>query len=152
MNAVIAAEIFRMVRASYARLRYFPPSRLNVTIKSLSVFLVMILFSSLIFFQGDALPHETVLIKGSVCLPMHTDRRSLIFFYAFYIPVLFVIPLIVILSITARVLYKNMLPTNGRTRQLATYFFRIIAVFIVMWIPTIFLFFVFPAGNHWVRS
>ena len=90
----------------------------------------------------------------------YTDRMcftdaSTFFFWFAYVPLFMLIPLAYVLWSCGHILYHGMVPPVGRRRNLALYFFRLIFVFVFMWLPFILITFVVnPAipgpQNPWV--
>ena len=70
-----------------------------------------------------------------------TDASTLFFWFAF-VPLFMLIPLVYVLWSCGNILYKGMVPPVGRRRNLALYFFRLIFVFVFMWLPFIVITFV----------
>jgi hypothetical protein len=61
------------------------------------------------------------------------------------------LPTIYIVYVLVRVWRKQLMPTKGKQRNLAIYFFRLIVVFFVMWVPSLFLMFISPSfTSSWV--
>ena len=70
-----------------------------------------------------------------------TDASTWFFWFAF-VPLFMLIPLVYVLWSCGNILYKGMVPPVGRRRNLALYFFRLIFVFVFMWLPFIVITFV----------
>jgi hypothetical protein len=92
------------------------------------------------------LPHQARLSAGLACLPHEYDTASTIFQWVVFAPLFFLIPTAYSLYVAADVMRRRLLPPQGKKRNLAIYFFRLVVVFLVMWIPSILLLFV--AGGH----
>jgi hypothetical protein len=94
----------------------------------------------------DFLPHQARLSAGIACLPHEYDTASTIFQWLVFAPFFALIPTVYSLYVAVDVMRRKLLPPQGKKRNLAIYFFRLVVVFLVMWIPSIFLLFV--AGGH----
>lgn len=153
LNAVIAREIHKMLRCSHHRQRYFPPKRRVVALHAIVVYLWAAVVASLGIIPGGGVLPMTTLRLGAGCTPVEYNTASTIFFFTLYLPLFCLIPVTYVLYVAFDVFRKKLLPLTGKTRELAIYFFRLIAIFVFMWLPT--LIFVFFAGselNIWVRA
>lgn len=95
------------------------------------------------------LPHRINAYNGFVSISMAYDRGSRFFFFAVFYPMLNGIPLMFSLWATFDILWKKKLPSSGKRREQAIYFFRIILVFLIMWVPGLFCFFVLGSVDPW---
>ena len=151
LNAVIAKHLHAMLRCCNRRQRYFPPTTKRVVMESLSVYLYMGFLASWPFIPF--LPHRPRLTVGLACLPQAYDKTSEIFFWIIFLPCFALIPTGYALYVAFDVYYNELLPpmdsgsvAKRRQRQLALYFSRLIVVFLIMWVPSIFL--MFLASGH----
>ena len=141
LNAVIARHVHTMLRCGQTMTRYFPPTLRRVAMESTMVYLWMIFVSVWPFI--DVLPHRITLSQGIACLPHPYDVTSEIFFWAVFMPCFALIPTVYVMYVAIDVWRKGMLPKSStKRRNIAIYFFRLTMVFLVMWIPSIFLMFV----------
>ena len=108
-NAVVAREIFRMLRIRNTR--YIQPSAQTVIRQCLSVYT----FALSLGILGIVLPgvHVTRSHVGVLCVPVPKDRASEVFFWIVYIPLLFLIPTLYIVFVIVYVLWKGLLPPRG---------------------------------------
>ena len=99
----------------------------------------------------DFLPVKPRYSNAIACLPHEYDRTSTYFQWLVYIPLVSLIPTGYVLYVTFDILHRKLLPPTGKRRELSIYFFRIVVVFLTMWIPSIFLLFVaggwFPVSS-----
>ena len=140
INAVIARHLHDMLLCSSRRQRYFPPRRKQVVIESLLVYLWMGFIASWPFIP--ALPHQARLSAGLACLPHEYDRNSTLFLWLIFMPFFALIPTAYSLYVAFDVWRRNLLPPSGKHLDLAIYFFRLVSVFLIMWVPSIFLMFI----------
>ena len=92
------------------------------------------------------LPHEARLSAGLACLPHEYDTTSTVFQWVVFVPLFALVPTAYAMYVALDVVRGKLLPPEGKKRDLAIYFFRLVVVFLVMWVPSIFLMFV--AGGH----
>jgi hypothetical protein len=84
-------------------------------------------------------------------MPHEYDQQSTVFFWLLFMPCFVGLPTIYIVYVLVRVWRKQFMPTKGKQRNLAIYFFRLIVVFFVMWVPSLFLMFISPSfSSSWV--
>ena len=129
-----------MLRCGARMERYFPPTRKQVICESLGVYLWMAFVASWVFVPF--LPHEIALSAGLACLPHEYDAASTIFLWVVFMPAFALLPTTYAMYVTLDVWYNKLLPPTGKRRDLAVYFARIVAVFLLMWVPSIFLMFI----------
>jgi hypothetical protein len=147
---VIARELHKMLRFSNIRRRYFPPKKKTVWLQSIAVF-TWSTFLALWPFLHRWLPIKNAARLGLVCSPVEYSRASTIFFYVVFMPCFVMIPLTSVIYIAIDVIRKGLIPRTGKTRDVAIYFFRLIFVFSLMWLPSLILIFVAaPWLNPWV--
>jgi len=149
LNAVIAHEVWNMLRSSHVRRRYFPPTRTRVTLQAGAVYLFMALLASLALI-GNGIPHRIDAEAGMVCVPLEYDRASTLFFWLVFLPLFALLPIGYTLFIFIDVYRRNLLPPRGRRRLIGLYFFRIMAVFIIMWVPVVLFFYAISIVSPWV--
>lgn len=135
INGIIAYEVFKMLHISNAGQRYHPPSLRMVTRNALLVYAGAIFLSLWGVVSFPWLPHETNLQNGMYCIPLEYNRASVIFFWLAYFPFFCAIPLFFCVWATAYAIWYKLLPPSGKRRVLTIYFFRIVAVFVIMWGP-----------------
>ena len=140
LNAAIARHLHHMLQCGARMERYFPPSRKQVVYESLAIYLWMAFVASWVFIPF--VPHDIALSAGLACLPHEYDAASTIFLWLVFMPCFALLPTAYAMYVTADVLYNKLLPPRGKKRDLAVYFARIVAVFLLMWVPSIFLMFI----------
>lgn len=151
MNALIAWEVFVMLQTSHKGERYRPPSLRQVTLRSLAVYAYAGIIGAFGAFDLPSdIPYHTRVQNGAVCAPMEYNTASTIFFFTLAVPLMVAIPLAFILVLTYRILKSGYLPPHGKGRMIAVYFFRIDVVFLVMWAPALFFFYVYITSEAWV--
>jgi len=142
MNAVIAYQIHKMLRISHIRGRYDPPTRKRVGIESLVVYLYAFVLAAIATWHVPGIPFKGGDYGGLACFPKSYNSASTWFFWFCFVPLFMLIPLAYVLWSCGHILYKGMVPPVGRRRNLALYFFRLIFVFVFMWLPFIVITFV----------
>lgn len=142
MNAVIAHQLYTMLRISHFRGRYHPPKRTRVALQALCVYLYAAVIAALSTWNIPAVPLRAGSYSGFACFPKDYDVPSSIFFWLVFVPAFLLIPLGYVLVCVIIVFRRGMLPPIGRRRNLAVYFFRLVFVFVAMWLPFIIITFI----------
>lgn len=148
INGVIAWQVHKLLRHSKQRKLYHPPTRKEVCCHMAIVYTYAAFVASWTLI--GVLPHHANALGGTACLPTEYSVTSTIFFWCAFIPAMIGFPIIYVLYVCYDVRKNNLLPVNGRTRQLALFFSRIIVIFIIMWLPTVILLFVVAVRNYWI--
>jgi hypothetical protein len=149
LNGVIANELYRLLSFSSNRRKYNPPTLKAVTRKSLLVYLYSILLAGMGCMAYPWWPHRTDLQNGLVCLPMDFDTTSTILFWTLFFPFMSAIPLVYCVVVAFVVYRKGLLPPKGKRREITIYFYKITAVFLIMWLPGVFIFYVLSGVTIW---
>jgi len=149
LNGVIASELYRLLSFSSNRRKYIPPTLEIVTRNSLLVYLYSILLAGMGCLAYPWWPHRTDLQNGLVCLPMDFDTRSTILFWTLFFPFMSAIPLVYCVAVAIVVYRKGLLPPEGKRREITIYFYKITAVFLIMWLPGVFIFYVLSGVTIW---
>ncbi|OEU05879.1 hypothetical protein FRACYDRAFT_257659 [Fragilariopsis cylindrus CCMP1102] len=118
MNAVVAYEVFDLLKKSHQGERVKPPTIKKATIQGMTVYLyALIIFLAHFFLDGK--------IDMTIAAPIY-----------FMISAGF--PIVYLCCICTIIWYRGLVPSlGGRLRELSLYFFRIIVVFLVFWLPAI---------------
>lgn len=149
---MIARHLLVMLRSAKRFRRYRPPSLRRVTFESLGVYLYSLFLASWFLVDTDWWPFKTQLSAGAVGIPLDYDHESTAWYYAVFVPLCIFVPFLYICYVVAVVYRQNLMPASGKRRTLAIYFFRLVVVFVAMWLPCLVLLFVTsPWTNHWVR-
>lgn len=151
LNALVARQLYTMLSSAAQYRRYNPPTHKQVTVESLAVYLYSFLVASMVLWDESWWPHKTQLVIGAVCLPMEYDVASSIFFYCFFFLLVFFFPFLFVIWASYYVWQNNLLPQRGRRRVIAIYYFRLAMVFVVFWVPGLFLVFVGGSAGPWVQ-
>lgn len=149
LNALVAFEIHRLLDFSDRRLRYFPPSDRALICKALGVYLFAAFLASWSVVAFPWLPHKTNSVDGMVCIPVEFDRASTLFFWLAFYPVLVAIPLICVVWVTWNIKRRDLLPPTGKKREISIFFFRIVVVFVAIWIPASLALYVVGCLDPW---
>ena len=144
LNAVIAYEVYRLLRSSNIRQRYFPPTNYQVYRNSIICYGIAILAGSIplvaTWLQWDDWFPTPGIQAGFLCQATEYSLSSTLYFWFFIAPLIFGIPYIFATYVFVDVVwYTKLLPPKGRRRELSIYFFRIAAMFAFLWCPTFFV-------------
>ena len=150
LNAVIASELHRLLSFCGRRRRYFPPSLRRVTFNSLMVYAYSAILAAMGCITFPWWPHQTDLQNGLVCLPMDFDVMSTILFWTVFLPLMSALPLMYCMWVAYDVWRKKLLPPSGKRREITIFFFRITGIFLLMWLPGIFIFYVLSGVSMWI--
>mmetsp|Transcript_18534 Transcript_18534/g.45922 ORF Transcript_18534/g.45922 Transcript_18534/m.45922 type:complete len:451 (-) Transcript_18534:524-1876(-) len=152
LNCVVAHQLHQILRNSSARRRYRLPTRKQVTIHSLSVYAWCLFLGSLGYNATEKFPFHSGQASGLACLPLEgRTTASALFFWVCFFPLFAGIPIAYVAWICWDIFFRNLMPPRGQRRLFTIYFGRLIAVFMIMWIPTILLMFIFsPWLPQWV--
>jgi len=148
MNGIIAWRMHDMLRASFARKRYYPPTRYQVFRDAVLVYGYSAMLATLPILNVSWLPIKEDAIGGVACLPVEYDIASTLFFWLLFIPLMIGIPIGYICYVCYDVRKRELLPLSGRVRFLALYFLRIVIVFVGMWLPSIIFIFGVSMRNY----
>lgn len=153
LNFLIARRLYKMLDAARQFQRYPMPTNTQVVKEAVCVYVYSLFLATLgILPPVWWWPHRTRLTIGAACIPMDYSYASTAFFYIVFFPLLFGIPLAYVCWAAYKIYQHNMLPPSGRRRILTIYFFRLAAVFVVMWLPGLLLLFVMSAWiPPWVQ-
>ena len=143
LNAAVSHQLYKLLRFSYQRRKYQSPSRAYVTKQAIAVYLYCAFLGCWGFIEKENFPYHIGAPSGLACLPIETDKQSTIFFWLCFFPLFVGIPIAYVAYVSYEVfLGGKLLPPTGKRRILTVYFFRLILVFLVMWIPAFILMFI----------
>jgi len=130
LNTIVAYQVYKLLLHSKERRRVSPPSKRTVLLQTSVVFLLSIILavvnviirqSGLFEWDGDAHDAQVTILNTTwyccICAPA--------FAYIAYV--------------SFRCWHGGLIPFSGRTRQIFFYFFRIVFVFTLFWVPTVIL-------------
>ena len=137
LNMLVAHQIYTMLVYSQQRRRYQNPTTKSVTLQAVAVYLYCGFLGTWGFVEKPAFPFHSGAFSGLACLPMERDRESSLFFWLCFVPLFAGIPFGYIGYICLQIQCRQLMPPPGKRRALTVYFGRLIAVFIVMWVPTV---------------
>lgn len=146
LNAAICRQLHLMLRSSHVRRKYMVPSRTKIAKEACIVYLWACFVASWALIGRGFFPHRTGSVIGTACMPLEYDFDSSMFFFLFFMPCLALIPQFYVAYVSFDIWNRGLLPPVGKRRILAIYFIRIVAVFVVMWLPVLFLTWV---GTNW---
>lgn len=87
----------------------------------------------------EIFPLQVGLINGLACLPYLSSTSQQLIFVFVYFPFLVLFPQTVAFVLGVKIWRSGLLPFKGETRNLFIFFYRIILVFVVVWLPAIIL-------------
>ena len=118
MNAVVAYEVFDLLKKSHQGERVKPPTIRKAIIQGMTVYLyALIIFLAHFFLHGN--------MKMTFAAPIYFTLSA-------GFPILYLCYVCIIIW------YRGLVPSlSGRLREITLYFFRIIVVFLVFWLPAI---------------
>jgi hypothetical protein len=146
LNAVITHQLHTMLRFSHQRRRYKSPTRIHVTKQALAVYFYCAFLGTWGLIDNENFPFHTGLPSGLACLPIERDTQSTIFFWLCFFPLFVGIPVVYVAYVCHDVLVRKLLPPIGQRRTLVVHFFRLILVFLIMWLPTFIMLFMVASG------
>ena len=143
MNAILAHEIYKLVIKSNQRKRANPPTTLRVLKQVFAVYLFTTLLS--IWYMLDVPWSPFGFQNMTYCItkagsPTSSQDEKQIFSKtatSFMSYGLVLLPFLYVFCIGFVVWNRKLLPFRGRTRAISLYFFRIIVVFICLYIPNL---------------
>eukprot|EP00934_Nitzschia_sp_Nitz4_P002626 Nitzschia sp. Nitz4//scaffold759_size2445//147//1275//NITZ4_009294-RA/size2445-processed-gene-0.5-mRNA-1//-1//CDS//3329557644//2616//frame0 len=139
LNGVMAREIYMLLRSSHIRRRYFPPSDKQVYITTFGCYVMALIAATLPLLGSfvEWIPPPGIQ-AGFLCLPADENLTHTLVFWFLLAPVNFAIPYTYAQWVFHDVVIRSkLLPPRGKRRELTVYFFRIGAMFMFMWMPTI---------------
>lgn len=146
LNGIVSWQLYTMLASSHIRMRYKPPPIKTVIKHACIVYIYSAFLASFGLYDISWLPHKTTgAVSGMGCIPLEFSLGSSLFYFLVFLPLMAGIPLSYVIWICYDIWKRKLMPPSGRRRLLFIYFIRIIASFIIMWVP--FLVLVFIAGN-----
>lgn len=130
LNTIVAYQVYKLLRHSKERRRVSPPSKRSVLLQTLVVYLLGIILavvnviirqSGLFEWEGDEYDAQVTILNTTWYCLISTPAFAYIAYVVF------------------RCWHGGLIPLSGRTRQIFFYFFRIVFVFTVFWVPTVVL-------------
>jgi predicted sulfurtransferase len=83
-------------------------------------------------------------MTGSLtCGPKPYNQQQTLIVWLFFAPFFVLIPYVYVLYCVIVIYFQKLLPARGKRRILSIYFFRIVAIFLIMWGPVAFLIYFF---------
>ena len=163
LNAVIAWQLHSMLTSSLVRRKYKVPTRKQVSVHAAMVFVYAAFVASMGLWSrpldpdgeeddeehtASWFPHRTAAMSGEGCAPLEFNRASSFFFFLVFVPMAALVPLLYVMYVCYDIWHRNLMPPTGRRRLLSIYFTRIVAAFVIMWVPYLILSFV-AGGWPW---
>ena len=150
MLVVIAAELRHVLRCSHERRAYVQPTLRQVLRRAGAVYALSLFIASWMFV--DAIPLLVVAGSGMACVPLAYDVGSEAFLWCVYLGLVALLPLGGILYMAWDVFSHGFhRGLSGAKRELLNFFVLVLAVYLVMWLPSIVTMWIFdarmPGGN-----
>jgi hypothetical protein len=118
MNAVVAYEVFELLKKSHQGVRVKPPTMKKATIQAAVVYI-----------------HGLIMFIAHYCLDGCIDMTiaaPIYFMLSAGVPIMYLFYVCIVIW------YHGLVPSlGGKLREISLYFFRIIVVFLVFWLPAI---------------
>eukprot|EP00934_Nitzschia_sp_Nitz4_P001416 Nitzschia sp. Nitz4//scaffold160_size51814//1061//2385//NITZ4_006907-RA/size51814-processed-gene-0.48-mRNA-1//1//CDS//3329537836//1416//frame0 len=139
LNGLMAWEVYKLLRSSHIRRRYFPPTDKQVYISSLACYGIAIVAASLPLLGSVVEWLAPAGIQaGFLCLSAEQNLTQALVWWFVNAPITFAVPYTYAAWVFYDVVFRSkLLPPKGKRRELTVYFFRIGAVFLFLWTPTI---------------
>lgn len=150
LNGVITFELHRLLRLSRRRQRYFPPTHKQIAKRAAMVYTYSVALAVIGVLSIDWLPYETRAQKGVVCIPGRYSQASTVFFWCVFFPMLVAVPLVFAVIVSFDIWRRSLMPESGKARELSLYFFRLVIVFVIMWLPAALVLYVLGDINEWI--
>lgn len=133
MNAIIAYQLHRLLWTSQRGARYLPPTNRQIAFHAFCAYAFAAFIAVLGILPIYDIPVQTTLFYGLGCVASSYDTMSSIFFWLFYYPAFALVPMLYLLYVTVDIYRNNLLPREGRRRQLSLYYVRMLVAVYVMW-------------------
>ena len=144
MNAVVSHEVYIVVVNSYHRRRTKPPSLRKILLQVMAVCIGSILVVTWFMIDTSWSPFtitDTIHCHTNVGGPTDGSEDPVFNVWTGNIICCLVVtpPILYVIYVSWKVHKGRLLPLKGRTRALAIYFFRIIWLFVLFYIPNVIL-------------
>eukprot|EP00934_Nitzschia_sp_Nitz4_P007200 Nitzschia sp. Nitz4//scaffold412_size15754//14061//14756//NITZ4_008873-RA/size15754-exonerate_est2genome-gene-0.2-mRNA-1//-1//CDS//3329551330//7190//frame0 len=139
LNGLMAWEVYKLLRSSHIRRRYFPPTDRQVYVSSFACFAIAMVAGGLPLLGSVVswLPPPGIQ-AGFLCLPAEQNLTHTLVWWFFMAPISFAVPYVYAAWVFFDVIVRSkLLPPKGKRRELTVYFFRIGTMFLFLWTPTI---------------
>ena len=157
LNACIAYELHGFLKSTTRLVAFRPPTRRRVIVQAMCVYAFAAFVASWTLFGRaiPSMPHRANAAGGMACLPVEFSVGSTLFFWLLFVPTFIGAPLVYIVYVAVHTWRHKLISPRRSTasRQafsLAMYFLRIFICFLVMWVPTIILIYVFDLRLIWL--
>jgi hypothetical protein len=147
LNAAVCKQLFQMLSSAERFQRYSPPSLHRVNLEALLIYAWAAFVASWGLWDQPWWPHKTFLVIGAACIPVDFSNGSTVFYYLIFFPSLIGIPFVYLLYAGYQIRKRNLIPPTGKRRVLSIYFLRLVAVFVIMWLPALLFMTVL---NRWI--
>lgn len=158
LNAMVCHQVFLLLQKSNQRQRVKPPTLTRVTLEAISVYVVSVLMFSWVYFPMIA--SQRAYNDGDYEKARMLEKFSQV--TGSITGVMIILPIVYVVWASFSIWRHKYIPpksnrmsvTNKANRALAVYFFRIVAVFLIVWIIGLFIGGLATAvtimdGNNW---
>jgi hypothetical protein len=135
LNGVIMYQVHKLLRYSQHRRRYFPPRRKEVLCHAAAVYAYALFWGMLAAFNIQGMPLKSHAYYGYACFPMEADDTLTWFFYFVVMPFMLLIPCTYAFGVMFHIYWYKLMPSEGRSRNIALFLVRIVAVYFFVWLP-----------------
>jgi hypothetical protein len=151
LNAAVCKQLFQMLSCAERFQRYSPPTLHRVNMDAVVIYAWAAFVASWGLYDQPWWPHKSFLVIGAACIPVDFSTGSTIFYYLIFFPSLIGIPLLYVIYAGYQIRKRKLIPPTGKRRVLSIYFLRLVAVFVIMWVPALLFMTVLNRWiGHWV--
>ena len=150
LNAVVVRQLHLMLTSSFVRRRYNPPTLKQVVCQSIAVYIYSACIASIGILDASWLPHRSDAVSGLACLPVDYSLGSTLFFFLAFFPAFAGVPFVYTIWVSVDIWRRNLMPPSGKRRLLTLYYMRIMAAYVVMWMPFLIMVFFVADGYPWL--
>ncbi|KAL3766824.1 hypothetical protein ACHAW5_009716 [Stephanodiscus triporus] len=131
--------------------RYKPPTLRRVILQSTAIHAFSVLMASLTLIPADFIPNASFATECAA-YPEPGNKKDLIYFWAFFIPVTAIIPTILVSALCIDIWRKKLLPPKGqkhKSRSLLLYFGRLLGTLYIVFVAVLVS---SSLGSDWVSA
>jgi hypothetical protein len=150
LNAVVVRQLHLMLTSSFVRRRYNAPTPKQVVCQSIAVYVYATFIASIGILDASWLPHRSDAVSGLACLPVDYSRGSTLFFFLVFFPAFGGVPFVYAVGVSIDIWRRQLMPPTGKRRLLTMYYMRVMAAFVVMWVPFVITVFFVAGGRPWL--
>jgi hypothetical protein len=151
MSFSVILEIHKMLMANKMVRRYKPPTLRRVILQSTAIHAFSVLMASLTLIPADFIPNASFATECAA-YPEPGNKKDLIYFWAFFIPVTAIIPTILVSALCIDIWRKKLLPPKSqqhKSRSLLLYFGRLLGTLYIVFVAVLVS---SSLGSDWVSA